>query len=72
MLTYKQAILPILDYVSMLVNSSTQRMISKLQPLQNRAVHITKKVTGYVNTGDMRDTHKDLNLKWLDYRRKKM
>ena len=66
MLIYKQTIL---DYVSVLVNSSTQRMISKLQPLQNRAVRITNKVTGYFNTADMRDMHKDLNLKWLDYRR---
>ena len=65
-----QTILPILDYVSVLVNSSTQRRISKLQPLQNRAVRIVKKLTGYISTTEMKKLHKDLNLKWLDDRRK--
>ena len=70
LLIYKQTILPILDYVSVLVNSSTQRRISKLQPLQNRAVRIVKRVTGHISTVEMRKMHEDLNLKWLDNRRK--
>ena len=69
-LIYKQTILPILDHVSVVVNSSTQRKISKLQPLQNRAVRITKRLGGYISTMEMRNMHKELNLKWLDYRRK--
>ena len=70
LLIYKQTILPILDYVSVLVNSSTQRKISKLQPLQNRAVRIIKKLTGYVSTDDMSCLHKELRLKMLKCRRK--
>ena len=70
LLIYKQTILPILDYVSVLVNSSIQRQISNLQPLQNKAVQIIKKITGYISTADMKSMHKDLNLKWLDNRQK--
>ena len=40
LLVYKQTILPILDYLSILVNSSTCRKNSKLQPVQNRAIRI--------------------------------
>ena len=67
---YKQTILPILDYVSVLVNTSTQRKIAKLQPLQNRAVRIIKKLSGHVSTSDMRNLYDSLNLKLLYYRRK--
>ena len=38
LLIYKQTILPMLDYLSVLVNSSTRRKIVKLQPIQNRAI----------------------------------
>ena len=55
LLIYKQTILPILDYVCILVNSSTQRKISKLQPLQNKAVKIIEKCTEYVSTADMKN-----------------
>ena len=70
LMIYKQTILPILDYVSILVNSSTQRKIAKLQPLQNRAVRIVKKLNGHVNTQDMLEYHKKLRLKMLNNRRK--
>ena len=63
---------PILDYVSVLVSSSTQRKISKLQPLQNRAIRIIRKLTGYISTLDMEKLHEELNLKWLGERRKKL
>ena len=69
-LIYKQTILPIIDYVSVLVNSSTQRKISKLQPLQNRAVRVIKKLTGYISTEEMEKLHKELHLKLLGERRK--
>ena len=70
LLIYKQTILPILDYVSVLVNSSTQRKVSKLQPLQNRAIRIIKRLTGYISTEDMDEYHKRLKLKFLNIRRK--
>ena len=71
LLIYKQTILPILDYLSILVNSSTQRKILKLQPVQNRAVRIVKKLNGYVSTTEMELLHKQLNLKLLTERRKR-
>ena len=70
LLIYKQTILPILDYVSVLVNSSTQRKISKLQPLQNRAIRIVKRLAGYISTETMMEYHKELRLKMLSDRRK--
>ena len=70
LLIYKQTILPILDYVCILVNSSTQRKISKLQPLQNKAVKIIEKCMGYVSTADKKNLHSKLNLKMLQERRK--
>ena len=45
-------------------------MFRKLQPLQNRAVHTVKKVSGYISTLDMKEMPKDLNLKRLDDRGK--
>ena len=66
LLIYKQNILPILDYVSVLVNSSTRCKISKLQPLQNRAIRIVLKPTGYISITEMKEMLRDLNLKWLD------
>ena len=70
LLIYKQTILPIFDYVYILVNSSTQRKIAKLQPLQNKAVKIIEKLDGYVSTADMKSLHDKLNLKMLTDRRK--
>ena len=70
-LIYKQTILPIFDYVSIVVNSSTQRKISKLQPLQNKAVRIIEKKVGYISTEEMEAIHKKLNLKPLNIRRKR-
>ena len=68
LLIYKQTILPILDYVSILVNSSMQRKIVKLQPLQNRAIKIIEKCTGYISTEDVNKLH--VKLKLLQDRRK--
>ena len=70
LLIYKQTILPILDYLCVLVESSTQRKIGKLQPLQNRAVRIVKRLNGYISTEDMIKLHKQLHLKVLSERRK--
>ena len=69
-LIYKQTILPILDYICILVNSSTQRRIKKLQTLQNRAIRIIEKRTGYISTEDMDELHWKLRLKKLCDRRK--
>ena len=70
LLIYKQTILPILDYVCVLVNSSTQRKIGKMQPLQNRAIRIILKKTGYICTEDMNKLHDTLGLKLLYVRMK--
>ena len=69
LLIYKQTILPILDYLCILVNSSTQRRISKLQPLQNKAIRIIETCTGYISTMDIDKLHVKLNLKLLRVRR---
>ena len=69
-LIYKQTMLPILDYVSILVNSSTQRKITKLQPIQNKALKIIEKCTGYVSRADMKKIHEKHKLKILQDRRK--
>ena len=42
----------------------------KLQPLQNRAIHIVEKRYGYVNSAEMKELHTKLNLKMLRDRRK--
>ena len=60
---------PILDYVFVLVNSSTQRKKVKLQPLQNKAIRIIDKRAGYICTGDMEKLHKNVKLKLLYVRR---
>ena len=70
LLIYKQTIPAILDYISILVNSSTQRKIVKLQPLQNRAIKIIEKCTGYISTENMKNLHVKLKLKMLQDRRK--
>ena len=67
---YKQTILPILDYMCILVNSSTQRKIRKLQPLQNRAIRIVEKRTGYISSVEMENLHRKVRLKKLCDRRK--
>ena len=67
---YKQTVLPILDYMSIVVNSSTQRKIKKLQPLQNRAIRTIEKRSGYISTEEMKELHPKLNLKLLHNRRK--
>ena len=48
LLIYKQTTLPVIDYVSVIVNSSTQRKIAHLQPLQNRANRTIRKLNGYI------------------------
>ena len=53
-----------------MVNSSTQRKIAKLQPLQNRAIRTVKKLTGYISSEDMMELHRKLHLKMLNNRRK--
>ena len=63
LLIYEQTILPILDYVCILVDSSTQNRIKKLKPLQNRAVRLVEKMTGYISTEDMEALHVKLNLR---------
>ena len=70
LLIYKQTILPILDYVSVLTNSSTRRKIDKLQPLQNRAIRIVKRINGYMSTAAITEYHTQLHLKLLNERRK--
>ena len=67
---YKQTILPILDYILIVTNSSTQCKIKKLQPLQNRAIRTIEKCRGYVSTADMKELHSKLNLRMLHDRRK--
>ena len=62
---YKQTIHPILDYMSILVNSCATSKVTKLQPLQNRAIRIVEKRYGYVNTAEMNELHTKLNLKML-------
>ena len=57
-------------YVCVVVNSSTQKKRSKLQPLQNKAVRIIEKCKGYIRTSDMEKLHDKLHLKMLYVRRK--
>ena len=71
LLIFKQTILPILDYMCIVTNSSTQGKIKKLQPLQNRAVRTIEKLTGYVSTQRMNELHAKLNLEMLNDRRKR-
>ena len=70
LLIYKQTIVPILDYLCVLYESSTQRKIKKLQPVQNRAIRIVKKLKGYISTTEMENIHRQLHLKSLCDRRK--
>ena len=70
LLIYKQTILPILDYLCILVNSSSQRKIKKLQPLQNRAIRIVEKRKGYISTEELNKLHIKARLKKLADRRK--
>ena len=67
---YTQTIVPILDYMSIVTNSSSQCKIKKLQPLQNRAIRTIEKRRGYVSTADMKELHSKLNLRMLHERRK--
>ena len=52
------------------VNSCGTRQVKKLQPLQNRAIRIVKKLTGYVSTAEMNELDVKMNLKMLCDRRK--
>ena len=70
MLIYKPTILPIIEYLSIIVNSSTKRKIKKLQPLQNRAIRIISNLKGYISTEEMDDFHKRLHLDLLENKRK--
>ena len=67
LLIYKQTIL---DYLCILVESSTQRKIARLQPVQNQAVCVIKRLNGYIITNEMGNLHKQLRLKILSERRK--
>ena len=60
---HKQTVLPILDYMSIVVNSSTQRKIKKLQPLQNRAIRTIEKRSGYIRTEEMKELHSKIESK---------
>ena len=71
LLIYKQTILPILDYMCIVVNASTQSKIKKLQALQNRAICTIEKRTGDISTEDINDLHVKLNLAVLTDRRKR-
>ena len=71
LLIYKQTILPILDYCCFLMESSTQKKIKKLQPLQNKAIRIVKKLNGYISTEEMDELHVELHLRLLSDRRKR-
>ena len=53
LLIYKQTILPIIDYLSIMVHSSTKRKIKKLHPLQNRAIRIILNLKGFIGTEEM-------------------
>ena len=53
-----------------MTESSTQRKIGKLQPLQNRAVKIVCLINNYVSTEEMRNLHNELGLMLLRNRRK--
>ena len=70
LLLYKQMILPLLDYMYIVVNSSTSRVIKKLQPLQNRAVKVILGITMYVSTEEMNRFHVQLSLMKLCDRKK--
>ena len=52
------------------MNSSTQRKIGKLQPLQKRAIRTIMKRTGYISTEEVDKLHETLRLKLLTVRRK--
>ena len=71
LVNYKQIIFPILDYMCILVNSSTQRKIKRLQPLQNRAIRTIEKHSGYryISTEEMKELHSKFRLKMLSERR---
>ena len=71
LLIYKQTILPILDYSCFLIESSTQRKIKRLQPIQNRAIRTVKKLRGYISTEEMEKLHTELHLQLLSDRRKR-
>ena len=71
LLIYKQTILPILDYLCILVESSTQRKIARLQPVQNQAARIVKRLNDYISTNEMEKLHKQLRLKYYPKRRKR-
>ena len=66
MLIYQPTILPIIEYLSIIVNSSNKRKIKKLQLLQNRAIRITSNPKGYISTEETDDYHKRLHLDLLE------
>ena len=67
---YKQTIMQLLDYSWVVIDSSTQSLIKRLQPLQNRAIKTITRHNGYVSTEDMDALHSDLHLMKLNVRRK--
>ena len=64
LLIYKQTMLPIIEQVSILVNSSTQRKISlKWQSVEKKTILIIEKRTGFISTTEMDKLLSKLHLK---------
>ena len=70
LLLYRQTIMPLIDFGCILFESSTKKKLSKLQPLQNRAIKLISDRNGYVSTEEMDILHKHYSLKKLCDRRK--
>ena len=70
LLLYKQMILPLLDYMCVIVDSSISRIIRKIQPLQNCSIKIILGINRYVSTDEMNMLHVQLSLMKLSERRK--
>ena len=69
-LLYKQMILLLLDFMCIITESTTSRVIKKLQPLRNQAVKTILGINRYVSTDEMRDLHVQLFLTKLAERMK--
>ena len=63
-------IVPLFDYIALIVQSSLQKCIKRLQPLQNRAIRTILCKRGYISTPEMKGYHKILGLHYLENRRK--
>ena len=58
------------DYIIRITESSLRKKISKLQPLQNRAVKMILRRYEYICSADMLLLHEQSGLQMLDMRRK--